>query len=446
MADVIVIGAGLAGLAAAQRLLARGVDVQVVEKGPVAGGAVRTVQREGWRHEWGPNSFLASAEALRQLGEDAGVPAVAARPAAKKRYLFIDGKVQSLPANPIAAASSPLLPAADKIRFLAGAFKEGKPQVNDSVREFFEPRIGKEATDRFVDAFVSGIYAGNISEMGMAAAFPKVFDMAVANGSLSKSVVAMLRSPKGKATVRGTFSFAGGLGDLPAGLTKKLGARLQLNADVSLSREGQLWRAGDFTAPTIIVASPAWATAQLVSPFAPELSGRLSEIQYNPIAGVHLLFRRDDIPHALDGFGFLIPRREQVRILGCIWSSALFDVCAPAHFAMTCFVGGAHDPAAMSLSDDHLISQVQTDLKKTMGIRAAAIDSNVVRHAKGIPQYGRTHLQQHAAIRKLTAELPGLVLAGNYFDGISMNDTVVRGQIAADEALALLGTRQERAA
>lgn len=446
MADVIVIGAGLAGLAAAERLRSRHLDVQVIEKGSVAGGAVRTVQREGWRHEWGPNSFLGSANALRELAEHVGVAPVAGREAAKKRYLFIDGSLQALPANPLAMVSSPLLPAADKVRFLAGAFKEGTPGPTDSVREFFEPRIGKAATDRFVDAFVSGIYAGDIAQMGMAAAFPKVFDMAVASGSLSKAVIAMLRGPKAKAPVRGTFSFAGGLGDLPRSLSQQLGPRLHLNAEVSLSREGNQWRAGDFTAPAVIVASPAWAAAPLLSRAAPELAGRLGGIHYNPIAGVHLLFRRDDIPHGLDGFGFLIPRREQVRTLGCIWSSALFDVCAPAHFALTCFIGGAHDPAALELSDDLLINQVQKDLQKTLGIRAAAIDTTVVRHPRGIPQYGRTHLSEQSAIGALVSAQPGLMLAGNYFGGISMNDTIVRGQAAADEAQVFLATGQERAA
>lgn len=447
MADVIVIGAGLSGLAAAHRLQKNGVDVQVIERAPVAGGHMRTIQRDGWRYERGPNSFLGSAEALRKLAEDVGLTPVAARPAASKRYLFLDGVLQSAPASPIEAIRTDLLPTSAKLRLLAEPLTGARPQETDSVREFFEHRLGKEFTDRLVDAFVSGIYAGNISEMSMAAAFPKVFDAAVEHGSLMRAAVAMMRAPRGKPAVRGTFSFPGGLGDLPTELGAHLENRLHLGVDTPLTLTGGRWSAAGITAPIVLLATPSWAAAPIVAKTSPELAARLSEIPYSPVAGVHLLFRRDTIEHPLDGFGFLAPKREGLRILGCIWSSALFDVCTPYGTALTCMVGGAHHPQTVSLSDEELVKGVQSDLARTMNIMSDPVDFAIVRHSHAIAQFGRNHVRLRSEIRRLASEVPGLILGGSYLDGVSMNDAVVGGEAAADEALKRLAPeRAEQAA
>ena len=355
MADVIVIGAGLAGLAAAYRLQQQGLDVQLIEKGPIAGGYVRTIHRDGWRHEYGPNSFLASAEPLRKLAEDVGVAPVAASPLANKRFLFLDGKVQPLPSSPPSAITTGVLPFSAKLRVLMEPLTRVRPTETESIRSFFEARVGREVTERFVDVFVSGVYASDISETSVAAAFPKLYEMGRTHGSLIRGFLSQPKPPsdgKKKPAVRGTFSFAGGLGDLPAAISSKLGNRLQLNADVRVIREGTHWRAGDVVAPTLILATPAQVSAALLASHAPTLADALTRIHYNPIAGVHLLFRKEDVPHALDGFGFLAPQREKIQILGCLWNSSLFNVCQPDRVALTCFLGGAHSPALVRETDE----------------------------------------------------------------------------------------------
>jgi oxygen-dependent protoporphyrinogen oxidase len=449
MADVIVIGAGLAGLAAAYRLQNRGLDVQVIERGPVAGGYVRTVRREEWRHEWGPNSFLASAEALRKLAEDVGVTPVAASPLANKRFLFLDGRVQAMPGSPPAAITTGVLPFGAKLRVLLEPFTRVRPTETDSIRAFFEARIGREATERFVDAFVSGVYASDISETSVAAAFPKLYELGKSHGSLIRGFLSQPRPPRDaqkKPAVRGTFSFAGGLGDLPAALAAKLGNRLHLGADVRLSREGAQWRAGEIVAPTLILATPAYVSASLLAHQAPALADALTRVHYNPIAGVHLLFRREDVPHPLDGFGFLAPQREKLQILGCIWSSSLFQVCGPDRVALTCFLGGAHAPALVREPDEAIVERTRADLTKALGIKGAPVDVNIVKHTHAIPQYGLNHLALRAEIRERAAAVPGLFLAGNYLEGVSMSDTVAQGEKAATEAAASPVLRQERAA
>jgi oxygen-dependent protoporphyrinogen oxidase len=430
MTDVLVVGAGLAGLSAAHRLQQLGADVRVVERSAVAGGHVRTIVRDGWRCEWGPNSFLGGAAALHGLSAELGLVPVEARAAAKKRYLFLDGKLQALPASPAEALTSPLLPASAKLRLLAEPLQRTKPRDDETVREFFEKRLGREVTDRFVDAFVSGIYAGDISTIGVAAAFPKLVALVREHGSLAQGAVAAMRASSGPAK-RGTFSFDGGLGTLATTLAAKLGGRLELSADYAVRRTARGWSVGPHEAPELVISAPAPAAAKLLADDAPALSQELTGVSYAPMTGVHLLFPADALRAPFDGFGFLIPRREGVRMLGCVWSSALFDVATGGRLALTCFIGGAHDPEAIALSDDALISEVRRDLRRTMGLEAAPLDRVVVKHAHAIPQYGVRHLAWRARVEALVAAQPGLSLVGNHLEGVSMNDTVTQADRVA---------------
>ena len=432
MSDVIVIGGGIAGLAAGYRLMKLGADVQVIERGAAPGGHTRTVQREGWRHELGPNSFLGNANDLFSLAQEVGLTPVEARPgAAKKRFLFIDGALRAVPSDPLAAISSPLLPMSAKLRVLAEPVTGSVPSEDESVRAFFEQHLGREVTSRFVDAFVSGIYAGDISRIGMAAAFPKVFELAKTHGSLLRGALHLMKSRPKRPSRRGTYSFAGGLGDLPDALASALGSRLQLGVETDLRQTATGFTVNGMPTNSVILATPSYVSAALVEDFAPTLAMALVGIHYNPIAGVHLLFPKSAVPRSLEGFGFLVPRREGVRTLGCIWSSAMFEVCKDDHVALTCFIGGAHDAGAVDATDEALVAAVRQDLLKTMGIHGAPVDAVVVKHRRAIPEYGLKHLAVRAEIDQLTGELPGLALTGNYLEGVSMNDAIAHADRTA---------------
>lgn len=423
MADVIVIGAGLAGLTVGHRLQQLGVDVRVIEKGAIAGGNVRTMQREGWRHEWGPSSFLGSATALHALAAELALVPVQAHASANKRYLFLDGRLQPMPSSLTEAITSPLLPAAAKLRLVVAPFSSTPPREEETVREFFETRLGREFTDRFVDAFVSGIHGGDIARLGIAASFPRLFELVKQHGSLAKAVIPALKSRK-PGGLRGTFSFAGGLGDLAHALAAKLGERLETGANLLVRREGGRWHVGSHAAPELIVAAPAHAASMLLARDAAALSEELDLLAYAPMVGVHLLYSKDAIEKTMDGFGFLIPRRERVRLLGCLWSSTVFDVCAPDRASLACFLGGALDHEAVTLSDEALTGVVRDNLRQTMGIEAAPLDLAIIRIPRAIPQYGPQHVAWRGRVARLVGEQPGLALTGNAFEGVSLNDTV----------------------
>ena len=214
-------------------------------------------------------------------------------------------------------------------------------------------------------------------------------------------------------------------------LAARLGDRLQVGVETSLKRETGGWRVGGERVGTVIIAAPSYAAASLLRESAPPLAEALDTIAYNPMAGVHLLFRKRDMPRALDGFGFLVPRREKVRLLGCIWSSSLFDVCANEHVAVTCFMGGAHDPQAVTLTEAQLVAEATRDLKQTLQVTEAPVDASVIRIAKAIPAYGRQHLAQRDRILALAGQNDGLYLTGNYLEGVALTDAIAHAEKTA---------------
>lgn len=438
MADVIVVGAGLAGLVTAHRLAQLGADVQVVERSKVAGGNVQTVERDGWRHERGPNSFQGSANALFSLAEELELAPVKAREAARTRYLFIDGALRKLPLSPPEALASPLLPPAAKLRLLAEPLTFSKARDDETVREFFENRFGPQVVERFVDPFVSGIYGGDVAQLGAAAAFPRLFAMAKEHGSLFKAGIAMARRGQ-QATRKGLYSFTGGLGTLTRTLEARLESRVHLDEQVLVRRERDEWQVGEYRARSLVLAAPAWATARLVHGELPALAAELAAVDYAPMVGVHLRYPKKAITRSLDGFGFLIPRSEGLRTLGVLWPSSLFDVCDEDHAVLTCFIGGARDRGAVGLGEGELVAEVRRDLRRAMGIDAAPNDVSIVRHERAIPQYSTRHLPWRERVTRLVGAQPGLHVTGNWLEGISMNDTVAHAERTAREAFAKLG-------
>lgn len=508
-----------------------GVDVAVVERASYAGGHMRTLVRENWRYEQGPNSFLGSATAIFDLAKELGLQPVPASPDASRRYLVVDGKLTELPSSPPKLLSSPVLGAGGKLRLLAEPLLPSKVGDDATVRDFFEERLGKQATERLVDAFVGGIYAGDIDQLGMAAAFPRLWELVEEHGSLFRGMLASRKkkasakpadslanipspskgSPSSRDTPnssdssssvvsqssvdsqssmdsqssgdfrssmdssgasdsespvdspsstapspqtnqassadssarskagsgRGTWSFPGGLGDLPTALAQALGHRLELEKEVRLQRDREGWQVDGEKVDALLIATPAPAAAKLLGPKAPQLAQLLDQLIYAPVAVLHLLFPRERVGKTLDGFGFLVPRSEKLSFLGCIWNSALFEVCSPDHLAFTVMCGG-RDRAIYELGDEELLSLVLSDLGPLLELRGPPLDSVVIRHDQAIPQPGTAHLRWKAAVEHELSEVPGLFLCGNYLAGVSVGETIAQASKSAKSALAFL--------
>ncbi len=450
-----VIGAGPAGLATAWEIVSRAgvqgrdVQVEVYDRASRPGGNVWTDLADGYRVEQGPEGFLDSSPRTLELAAELGLAdrVVVAGESGRKRYLYADGRLHLLPANPLAFLRSGILSMPGRLRVFTEPFHPAGTAEDESVLAFATRRIGGEAARRLVGAMVAGIYAGDPTALSMPAAFPRLAAMERDHGSLTRALVASRRAarkaggrPAGPAGPQGTLtSFAGGLRELVEGFSRKLGSRVHLNAEVrEVRRAGSRWRLSvgsrDEDFDRLIVTAPPWHAAALLEPVDPELTRPLDQIPWVPVTAVALGFAASDLPAAnLDGFGFLVPAGQGVRLLGCLWSSSIFPGRAPQGRALLrALVGGARDPEAAEYDAEQLLHLVRDDLAKTMGIEAEPELVRVYRFPRAIPQYTLGHLRRLRALQARLERLPGLQLHGNGYRGIALNDSLrLAGEVAA---------------
>lgn len=446
MIDAVVVGAGAAGLAAALTLRGRGLDVRVVEASDRVGGVARSERIEGFLVERGPSSLQVKAPALaflRAHGLEASL--VPASPSSRLRFVWHDNRLEPVPMNPIAFARTPLVSARGKLRLLAEPLVRGGDARSESVAEFLGRRLGTETVERLVGPFLTGVYAGDERELGAQAVFGALVALEHDHGSIVRGLLAQALRRSGGRRMRGlpgVWSAEGGLGGLGAEMASRLGSAITTSARaVSLERDGLGWRVefeqaaqSPLRAARIIVALPAAEAAALLRRVDADVAALLAGIAYAPVASVSVGVAHGDLSRPVEGFGFLVPRRAGLDVLGCLFLSQLFPGRAPDGFELlTCFLGGARAPAMLELSDDVLLARVQTDLSRTLGLRGAARLLRVTRWPRAIAQPARDHVARMAKVRARLAAHAGLGLAGSYLDGVSLADTLACGARTAGD-------------
>ncbi len=439
--DVLIVGGGISGLATAWWLQRGGVDVAVLEAGNQPGGAMGTAEHEGFLVESGPNSLLVNDPTIDELIEGVGLvdARVEANRLARRRYVCKHGALIPLPASPGQFIRTPLFSARGKLRLLAEPFF-GRAEVEESVADFVTRRLGREFLDWAIDPFVSGVYAGDPRRLSVRAATARVHALEREHGSLLLGALKkmLFEKHRGGAGPGGRMiSFTEGLQALPRAIADSLGERLHLQAAVErLEREDEGWRVvadgRTFAARRVVLALPAAGAARLLGEHDAELAAELEAIVYPAVASVALGYRRDQVEHALDGFGFLIPRREGVETLGALFSSTLFPGRAPDdHVLLTAFLGGRQHPQVAEMDTAGMAAQVHADLAGLLGIDGEPVMRQVNYWPRAIPQYELGHLDRERRIEDRLEGLPGLELRASYLGGISVSDCIKNARAAA---------------
>jgi len=452
--DVIIIGSGISGLTCAYRLQEAGRRVLVLEKAPRFGGAIRSGREGDWLIEAGPNSTLETTPLLTALIRDAGVEdkKLYASDASKNRYILRDGTLRPLPMSPPAFLGTKLFSTGAKLALFAEPFrKPSPPDANETVSEFVRRRLGQEFLDYAINPFVAGVYAGDPDLLSVKAAFPKLFALEQKYGSLIKGQIrgAKERKRSGeteKQTAR-MFSFVDGMQTLTDALAAKLPDKYH-SVDVREIRptdtDGTGWQitarhGGEeksFSAATLIVATPAEAAGTLSADFAPQLEATLGGIPYPAVAEVITGFAPVPGMHALDGFGFLIPKVENRRILGTIFSSTIFSHRAPAGYVhLTTFIGGMRQPDEALRSEDEILRTALEEQHALLGTPMQPAFKYVTAWKHAIPQYVDGHLERMAEVDAVEAAHPGLHYCANYRGGISVGDCVKSAHAVVDKIL-----------
>jgi oxygen-dependent protoporphyrinogen oxidase len=454
---VVIVGGGIAGLSIAQALRreAPGVELLVLEAQASAGGNIRSKYLQGYLCECGPDGFLDNAPATLALVRELGLSDRLRRsnPAARRRFIFLNGRLQQVPMTLGGFLRTRLLSSRGKLRIAAEPFARTRPLGDETIHEFAARRIGPEAAEILVGSMVSGIFAGDAHQLSLHACFPKIWEMESEHGGLFRALIARRKrtAPRdGIGSPGGTLtSFEGGMEDLVRALTASLGGSVRTSTPVvALRQRGSVGprlvpaRAFEVQTSThaieadaVVLTGAADASSALVRPFDPALAALLDTIGTAPLVVACLGYDEATLTAdrgALSGFGFLVPRDRGIRILGALWESSIYNGRAPAGRALIrVMVGGATDRGAVDLSDSALIRIVRSDLQLTMGLRVSPAFVHLIRHRRGIPQYLVGHTNRLAGIEARLQEQPGLFLAGNSYRGVSINACISDAPLVA---------------
>ena len=476
-ARIAVIGGGISGLTAAYTLAQarRGgasIEETLFEAGDRLGGVIFTERIDDFLIEAGPDSFLAekpeAAALCRELG--LGDSLMGSNDRERRTYILHRGKLVPLPDGLMLLvptrlwpmATTPLLPLGDKLAIAAEWFRR-PPQSSaagedESVASFVERHFGKAMVENIVDPLLAGVYGGDCRRLSIRSVLARFWEMEQKHGSLTRATLRARRERLKKMQNEGGsagnplplfMTLREGLGRMVEALAARLdGERNRLAtriASIEVTGERYIIRRSDGAveeADAVVLAMPAHACARLCSGLSAPLAQLLGEIPYSSSMTVSLAFDAGARAKLPAGFGFLVPRKENRRMLACTFVHGKFNDRVPEGKALVrCFLGGASDPDALQLHDQNVVDLVRQELRSILNFTAEPLFTRVHRWASSMAQYEVGHAARVESIRKSLQALPGLFVAGNAWSGIGISDCVRTGRTAAENAMKFLSAR-----
>ncbi len=479
---VVVVGGGIAGLAAAHELTtgrpegAPAPRVVVLEQAAQVGGKIRTGSVAGVPVDEGAEALLArrpeTTAVLAAAGlADAAVPAAttkarifargALRPFPDEHVMGVPAGVADLARTGLLSRSEVLRAALDRV--LPRPRLSGYAEADDlSVGSFVAGRLGPAVVARLVEPLLGGVYAGRADGLGLAATMPQLAVVLPEERSLMRAA-RWAKASGSKSTGPVFVSLPGGLGTLPGALAASTGAQIRTGVTVrELLPTPAGWQLGcgpasgeggeRIDADAVVLAVPAAPAARLLREVAPPAAHALGAIEYASVAVVTLAFAREGLPAEVEheltsGSGFLVPAEAGRLVKGVTVSSAKWGwlaEAAPGLLLLRASVGRHGDEPALQRTDEELVGAVRADLAALVGLRAEPVDSRVTRWGGALPQYAPGHLSRVTAIREAleaAPELSTLAVCGAAYDGVGVPACAGSGRQAALRVLAGLAAR-----
>ncbi|MGW7450937.1 protoporphyrinogen oxidase [Streptomyces sp. NPDC054787] len=463
---VVVIGGGIAGLAAAHRLLAEGVRVTLLEAGPRLGGKLYAGELAGARVDLGAESMLARRPEAVALAKAVGLGDALQPPATATAHLWTRGALRPMPRGHVMGVPGDLAPlAASGVLSPEGlarieAERELAPtEIGEDVAvgEYVAARLGREVVDRLVEPLLGGVYAGDAYRISMRAAVPQLFEAARTHALLGDGVRELQRRAEAQPQQAGPVfaGLDGGIGRLPLAVAeacRAAGARLVTGAPVrEVLRTAEGWRivseAEVVDADGVVLATPAGPAARLLDALAPAAAAELRGVAYASMALITMAFRRRDLPAAVregGASGFLVPPVDGRTIKASTFSSNKWAWAGadPELFLLRTSVGRYADEADLRREDGELVDISLADLGEAVGLAARPVASTVTRWDGGLPQYPVGHLGRVARIRDAVAALPGLAVCGALYDGVGIPACIASAGKAVDAVIGGLGAQR----
>lgn len=451
---IVVLGAGISGLSVAYLLHKNGYDVTVLEKNKEPGGSMESAVEKGFLFDRGPNSGLETSPLIKQFVDELGLTdeMIYANREGNKRYILRNNKLHALPMSLPAFLKTRLFSTKGKLRLFAEPFigrsNEGYYQ---SMAQFVERRLGREFLDYAINPFVAGVFAGCPEDLSVRSAFPKLYDLEEKYGGLIKGTIQGIRERKKRAEkskqAAKMFSFKSGMQVFPKAFAYKLGSRVKLFADVkSIEKDNDKYKISfinanqneEIVCDVIISTIPSYNAADIFKEYDATLVNHLNAVYYPPVLVLYVAYKKSDIGRPLDGFGFLIPEKENKSFLGAIWSSVIFPERADNDAAsFTLFVGGARSPEIFSVDKQVIIKKVLTEFSELMDIKEQPFYTNYRYWSKAIPQYNVGYIEHERYFDQFEVNNPGLIIAGNYRGGISVGDCIKNSEVVYNKTVKL---------
>ncbi len=475
---VAVIGGGISGLATALALAeqaqASGLSLRctVLEASLAWGGKIVTHKIGDLITEAGPDSFLSNKPAGVQLVAKLGLTGdlINTNETGKKAFVYSGGRLRELPEGLIAITPGQIGPFLKSgLLSLGGIARMGldlllpanRSEKDESLASFVRRRFGRQAFERMLEPLMAGIYAGDAEQMSVRATFPRFVELEQAHGSVLRGMLAArsTRNEASRGAARRTMfvSLKHGLDTIVTALVRRLTAegvtlRSGVTAESLRVRSHQLGRwtydvmlqdGSALSADSLVLATPAFVTADLLRPLTPIAAGMLDMIPYASTATIALAYPASVIGGAVQGFGFVVPRIEQRDLLAATWTSLKWPHRAPEHQLLArCYVGGEGRESILELDDEALIRRVKAELREICGLEAEPTYVEVNRWMKAMPQYRLGHLERLEQAEVALSRYGGVVLAGSAYRGLGIPDCIREGTVAAEKVVRYLSGKR----
>jgi protoporphyrinogen/coproporphyrinogen III oxidase len=439
--SVTIVGGGISGLATAYFLAKRGIRSTLIEKTNRLGGLIKTDLIEGCQLEAGPDSYLAAKPTVTELAKELGdLKNQIIGSNDERRRIFVvragklvampEGMVMMVPGQWLPALRSDLFSVKTKLRFLQETLSAPRKRTDDvPVETFVKDHFGSEVLDYVTEPLLCGVYGGDPSNLSVESVLPRFVKYERAYGSLIRGV----RRERNRNSPRSStfLSFAGGMQSLTDSLVAANAGSMDLvhGEAVRVERSGPRWlvRVGDDWTRTdqVVLACPAHVCSRLLESAEPALASKLAEIPYSSAILVTLAYERSKLQHALDGFGFLVPRTERRNVAAVTWVSTKFPSRVPPETAaLRAFIVGEQAEQLLDTSSQSLTELVQAELERLMGIDQRPLFHTVHVWPKSMPQYIVGHVSRRLYISQALDRCSGLYLVGNAYDGVGIPDCV----------------------
>ena len=432
--NTVIIGGGISGLSAGHFLNKKGVNFILLESDNKIGGVIKTVNKNGFIFENGPNTILNNNSSIDKLINDHKLQNNIIYPNLKsnsKRFLFFKDNPVAVPNNFWDFIKTPLLSIVSKIRIFKEFFL--KPHLNNtSVYNFISRRFGKQFHDNLIEPFLTGIYAGDTRKMSAKHSLKRLWDLEQTYGSVIKGVI-----KSNKQNIK-SINFSNGISEIVNQLEKRLYNKIKVNQKVTKIKKTKsgyeifIKEKKSFVCKNIISAIPAFELAKII--FDDDLKLKLNDLKYNPIDVFHFVFKKEDVKIDLNGFGILTKPSDKKSFLGILFNNKIFPHLCPKEYNLyTVMVGGEKQKDILKLSNIELKAKILNELREIIECKGKIYKTNYYSWKKGIPQYNKSQEEIEQAIFNFQQSNNSFRVIGNYYSGVSVSDCVQKAELAALE-------------